>query len=52
MNKLLVQLFIKLFFYFDFILQVNATNCDGISPLHDAIDRNDLDICKLLVESG
>ena len=31
---------------------VNARNCDGCSPLHDAIQRKDSDIVKLLIAAG
>lgn len=31
---------------------VNITNKAGITPLHDAINRGDIDIAKILLEYG
>jgi len=45
-------------FCFDFFFNleneasVNITNKAGITPLHDAVNRGDIDIAKLLLEYG
>ena len=31
---------------------VNITNKAGITPLHDAVNRGDIDIAKILLEYG
>jgi len=41
-----------LFFNLENEASVNITNKAGITPLHDAVNRGDIDIAKLLLEYG
>jgi len=40
------------FFYSENEATINITNKAGLTPLHDAVNRGDIDVAKILLEYG